>query len=309
MKSKIKDILVKIPYVRYLNEENTKLKSELKYSDAKMMFPPGHYYSPINSIQEIKKEDLRIWKQDLPDSIPGIDLNANEQLELNRDLSEYYSEMPFKAEPQKAFRYYFENEYYSFTDGIILYSMLRHFKPKQIIEVGSGFSSALMIDTNEQFLDGAIQLEFIEPNPKRLYSLFNGSDKENIKVTEDLVQHVALSNFQKLQAGDMLFIDSSHVAKTGSDLNFILFEILPILNKGVIIHFHDIFFPFEYPKEWLYSGRNWNENYIIRAYLMDSKLYRIIHFSDFLHQKHPDSFKNMPLAYKNTGGCFWLEKM
>lgn len=297
-----------MPYIQFLHDENNKLKSQLKANKLSMMFPPGHYYSPINSVQEIKKQEHKIWKLELPDSIPGIDLNTNYQRQLIQDLSEYYSEMPFMAQPQKGLRYYFENDYYSYSDSIALYSMLRLFKPKRLIEVGSGFSSAVMMDTNEHFFGGAVQLEFIEPNPKRLYSLFNESDKENIKVTEDLVQNIPISNFQKLEGGDMLFIDSSHVTKTGSDLNYILFEILPSLNIGAIIHFHDIFFPFEYPKEWVYSGRNWNENYILRAYLMNSDAFKIIHFSDYLHQKHPDSFKSMPLSYKNTGGSLWLMK-
>ncbi len=298
-----------MPYIKFLQDENNKLKAQLKAENDVMMFPPGHYYSPIFSIHEIKKHEQRIWKEKLPDVIPGIYLNTNYQLQLIRDLSEYFSEMPFMAQPQNELRFYFENDYYSYTDGIILYSMIRYFKPKRLIEVGSGFSSALMMDTNEQFFDGAIHLEFIEPNPKRLYSLFKESDKATIKVTEDLVQHIPVSKFQELENGDILFIDSSHVAKTGSDLNYILFEILPSLNKGVLIHFHDIFYPFEYPKEWVYGGRNWNENYILRAYLMNSDSYKIIYFSDFMHKKHPDSFTNMPLCYKNTGGALWLEKI
>jgi len=308
MKSKIKDLLAKMPYIRFLHDEINRLKSQLKTYKKDMMFPPGHYYSPIISVNKIKNDEERIWKQDLPDTIPGIDLNTDYQLQLISELSNYYSELPFKAQPQEGLRYYFENDYYSYTDAIILYAMLRHFKPKRVIEVGSGFSSALMIDTNELFFNGAIQLEFIEPNPKRLYSLFSKSDKENIKVTEDLVQNIPLSTFRKLQAGDILFIDSSHVAKTGSDLNYILFDILPNLNTGVIIHFHDIFFPFEYPKEWVYAGRNWNENYILRAFLMHNTEYKIIHFSDYLHQNYPEVFKKMPLAYKNTGGALWMEK-
>jgi len=308
MKSNIKNLLAQMPYIRLLYDEINKLKSQLKTYQKNMMFPPGHYYSPVISFSDIKKAEKRIWKQDVPDTIPGIDLNIDYQLQLMMKLQDYYSEIPFKAQPQKGIRYYFENDYYSYTDGIILYAMMRHFKPKRIIEIGSGFSSALMIDTNELFFKGSIQLEFIEPNPKRLYSLFSKRDKENIKVTEDFVQNIDISRFQELQAGDVLFIDSSHVAKAGSDLNYILFDILPNLNPGVLIHFHDIFFPFEYPKEWVYAGRNWNENYMLRAYLMNSRAYKILHFADYLHQKSPETFKKMPLAYKNTGGCLWLEK-
>ncbi len=297
-----------MPYIRYLHDEINRLKSQLIAYRKNMMFPPGHYYSPIVSVPEIKKDEHRIWKEDIPDILPGIDLNVDHQIQLMDKLKDYYSEIPFQAEPKESFRYYYKNDYYSYTDAIVLYTMLQHFKPERIIEVGSGFSSAVMLDTNEHFLKEKIHLEFIEPNPKRLYSIFNDEDRENIKVNEKLVQHIPISKFKDLQAGDILFIDSSHVAKTDSDLNFILFEILPNLNKGVLIHFHDIFYPFEYPKEWVFSGRNWNENYILRAYLMHANAYKIILFADYLHTKHPETFSKMPLAYQNTGGCLWLEK-
>lgn len=308
MRSKIKHILVKMPFIKILYDDINRLKSQLHTYQSNMMFPPGHYYSPINDKQYIKKIELKIWKETFTDTIPGVDMNIEFQIQLMKDLSRYYKEIPFKSKNIEQLRYYFENEYYSYTDGIILYSMMRYFKPKNILEIGSGFSSALMMDTNDLCFDGSIQLEFIEPYPKRLYSLFKPKDREKTIVTKDLVQNVAVLEFKKLQAGDILFIDSSHVSKTGSDLNYILFEILPNLNQGVLIHFHDIFFPFEYPKKWVYQGRNWNENYILRAYLMDSDKYKIIHFSDFLHQKHPNAFKEMPLGYKNTGGSLWLEK-
>lgn len=298
-----------MPYIRYLHDEINKLKSQLNAYRKNMMFPPGHYYSPIVSVPEIKKNEHRIWKQDIPNNIPGIDLNVDSQIQLMDKLCDYYSEIPFKAEPKESLRYYYKNDYYSYTDAILLYTILRHFKPKRIIEVGSGFSSAVMLDTNEHFLEENIHLEFIEPNPKRLYSIFNEKDKENIKVYENLVQFMPISKFKELQAGDLLFIDSSHVAKTGSDLNYILFDILPNLNPGVLIHFHDIFYPFEYPRAWVFSGRNWNENYILRAFLMNTSAYKIMLFADYLHTKHTDIFSKMPLAYRNTGGCLWLEKI
>ncbi len=99
------------------------------------------------------------------------------------------------------------------------------------------------------------------------------------------------------------------MSKTGSDVNYILFDILPILNKGVFIHFHDIFYPFEYPKKWVYEGRNWNEDYILKAFLMYNSEFKIRLFSHYLHELHKDTFKDMPLCYKNTGGNIWLEKI
>ena len=122
------------------------------------------------------------------------------------------------------------------------------------------------------------------------------------------MQSVALENFKKLKANDILFIDSSHVSKTGSDVNYELFEILPNLASGVLIHIHDMFFPFEYPKEWVYEGRNWNELYMLRAFLNYNQDFDILLFSHYMHEKHEKAFENMPLTYENTGWNLWLQK-
>jgi len=114
-----------------------------------------------------------------------------------------------------------------------------------------------------------------------------------------------------LKEDDILFIDSSHVSKIGSDLNYIFFEILPHLNSGVLIHFHDIFYPFEYPKKWILE-RNmvFNENYILRAFLEYNSAFNILIFNDFLQYYYKDWFsENMPLCLKNQGQSIWLRKL
>jgi hypothetical protein len=186
--------------------------------------------------------------------------------------------------------------------------MINYFKPTRIIEIGSGFSSAVMLDTNQLFFNNQIDLTFIDPYPERLYSLMIEYDKKQTTVIETDVQLIPVDVFRKLKAGDILFVDSTHVTKTGSDVNYILFEILPILESGVLIHFHDVFYPFEYPKEWVYKGFNWNEDYILKAFLMYNDKFEIILFSEYLHKHHKDSFKDLPLSYKNTGGNLWIQK-
>jgi len=99
------------------------------------------------------------------------------------------------------------------------------------------------------------------------------------------------------------------VVKTGSDVNYILFEILPLLRSGVLIHFHDISYPFEYPKEWVYMGRNWNENYFLRAFLMYNCNFKILLFSDYIHKHHKEAFSYMPMSDLDPGMNIWLEKI
>ena len=147
----------------------------------------------------------------------------------------------------------------SSKQAIILYALLRRLRPKRIIEVGSGFSSALMLDSNDRFLDGSICSTFIEPYPERLRSLLTEHDKGRIELLQTAVQSVPRDVFAPPVTNDILFIDSSHVTKIGSDVNYLLFEILPRLKPGVVVHVHDVMWPFEYPKEWLMEGRAWNE--------------------------------------------------
>jgi len=197
------------------------------------------------------------------------------------------------------YRYHFDNAYFSYGDGVLLYSFLRHFRPKQVTEVGSGFSSALMLDVNERYLDGKTQFTFVEPYPDRLFSLLSDRDRQSNLVETKVVQHVDSSVFTRLKEGDILFIDSSHVAKTHSDVLHILFNVLPSLNRGVIVHFHDILWPFEYPVSWLTDGRAWNEAYFLRAFLQYNPSFEILFFNSYmaLHQREILA-KDMPLALK-----------
>ncbi|UJH92529.1 class I SAM-dependent methyltransferase [Antarcticibacterium sp. 1MA-6-2] len=297
IKKAFKDYLNKLPYVRTLYKLSIQSK-----------FPAGHFYSPIVDWNEVK-ENENLWTNKDPTELKGIDFNNQEQIELVREFQKCYFDIPWSDEASEGLSYYFKNIYYSYTDGIFLYSMIRHFKPKRIIEIGSGFSSALMADTNKLFFDSSINLTFIEPFPTRLKSLLKKKDLNNILILEQKVQNVPHEIFEDLQAGDFLFIDSSHVSKTGSDVNHILFNILPRIRKGVFIHFHDIFYPFEYPRPWVNEGRNWNEIYLLRAFLMNNSDFKIKLFSSYLHALHKTTFKNLPLCYQNTGGNLWLEKL
>lgn len=267
--------------------------------------PPGHYYSPDVNIAEVKQKESTIWNNNK--NVNDVDLNDNGQIALLNEFSKYYHELPFDDVQKEGFRYYYKNSYYSYTDAITLYFFLRHYNPKNIIEIGSGFSSALMLDTKDKF-KLSCNITFIEPFPVRLRSLLTNEDKNNYKIIESGVQEVSVEEFKKLGKGDILFIDSTHISKTGSDVNYILFEVFPVLQPGVLIHIHDVFSSFEYPKSWVYQGMSLNEDYILRAFLMNNNSYQIKMFPHYLHTHHNHVFNEMPLFYKNTGGNIWLEK-
>jgi hypothetical protein len=269
--------------------------------------PPGHYYSPIPAEQDIEEFARRRPRLE---PLPGVELHETEQMALLEQLSAFYQTMPFTDTGSPGFRYRFQNPSYAYTDGILLYSMLRHLRPKRLIEVGSGFTSALTLDTNEHFLDGRIECTFIEPYPDLLLSLMTDTDKRRTRIIPARLQDVDVAVFETLQAGDILFIDSTHVSRVGSDVNHLFFEVIPRLAPGTIVHIHDVFAAFEYPLEWLREGRVWSEQYVLRAFLQFNSSFRVRLFGNHMVQRHREWFQtHMPLCLRNPGGAFWMERV
>jgi len=194
---------------------------------------------------------------------------------------------------------------FGYSDAIFLYSFLRKHKPKRIIEVGSGFSSAVMLDTIDSCFSEKPEMTFIEPYPERLISLFREKDKEQVRLIDRKVQDVSPDLFLALKSGDLLFIDSSHVMKCGSDLQFLMFEILPRLQSGVFVHFHDVFYPFDYLSEFLMDRIYWNEAYFLRAFLFYNSEWSIRFFNSYVNFMLGELIKEkMPLCAKDHGGSY-----
>ena len=286
--------------IQFLLSEEFKTKTKNKE-----YFPAGHYYSAIPSLED---REAFLAQPPSKQEFLGINLNAEKQFELLRQFKDYYEEYPFQDTKSGNLRYYYINPSYSYTDALTLYSMLRKFKPRRIIEIGSGYSSCAMLDTAELFLEDKIDFTFIEPYPDLLHSLIKERDKKHTILPVRL-QDVDKDIFKSLEVNDILFIDSTHVSKLGSDVNRIIFEILPTLQPGVLIHFHDIFWPFEYPSDWVKKGFAWNEAYILRAFLEFNDTFEILFFASFLHTHHHAWFQeNMPLWLKNSGGNIWMRR-
>jgi hypothetical protein len=238
------------------------------------VMPPGHYHSPIPAIDEVPDSVFAHR-----DELPGIDFRVDEQLALAKELAAYLPDMPFQDHDVDGLRYRLSNPFFDRRDGLVYHCLLRHWRPSRIIEVGSGYSTALALDTAEHFPAVSPMITAIDPNPERLKSLVRPADR--LEIIEAQVQDVDVALFDTLGPGDILFIDSSHVTKVGSDVNRLFLEVLPRLTKGVRVHVHDMFYP-DYPRAFVRGGMHWNEAYLVRALLIGNSHLRVVWWNAYL---------------------------
>lgn len=270
--------------------------------------PPGHYYSPIPDVAQVLARGDELFFRGHR-TLPGIDLNFARQEELLRIFLPFYPEQPFDEQPSTRCRYGFANDQFGHADALFLYFVLRHARPRRVIEVGTGWSTCVMLDVDDLFLGGALEITSIDPDPSRLRARMRAGDERRVRIVEQPVQAVPLETYDALQAHDVLFIDSTHVLKTGSDVNHLMFSVLPRLASGVWVHVHDVAYPFEYPREWVAEGRAWNEAYAWRAFLQYNAAFDVQVMNTCLEFLEPDWFRdNMPLCLQNVGGSLWLRR-
>jgi hypothetical protein len=289
-------VLDKMPYIRGIKRD---LVNYEKWGI------PGHFYNPIPNIDEVIQFEYEVERKD---EYAGINLCDEEQWKFIDACKKLYSEIPFPHNKTDLYLYHFQNPNYSYADGIFYYFILRNFSPKKIIEIGSGYSTCLAIDVNKIYFQNNIEIYAVEPYPDLVIQL-TGSDAPTL--INKKIQEVDLLTFDQLDENDILFIDSSHVLKAGSDLNYIFFKIIPRLKKGVLIHFHDIFDKFKYPLNWITEYyRGWNEVYALKLFLMYNEHFKVIAFNNYLIKNNEKWFKeHMPLCLENPGGSIWLRKI
>ena len=269
-------------------------------------WPAGHFYSPIPALDEIRAREAEIFA--VPRELPGIDLNEAGQLALLSALAPHYAASPY-AGGTGAPRYTAENPNFAPGEAAALFAMIRHLGPRRIVEVGSGYSSAVILDALDT-VPGPAECTMIEPYPDLLRSVMRPGDERRVTIHAKRLQDADAGIFTPLAAGDILFIDSTHVSKTDSDVTHLLSRILPSLASGVVVHFHDIFHPFEYPREWVYQGRAWNEAYALRAFLQYNSAFRIELFTSWLWHFHREALaRALPPAAELHASSLWIRRL
>ena len=290
-----------------ISQERDALKRIL--ADVGPFAPPGHFYSPIPSQREVEEYLSRIQRKSLLTELPAIRMDDQTQLDFLQRLKPFYSQLPFQSGPVDGLLYQFDNPHFSYTDASALFCVMNYFRPQTVIEIGSGFSTCVILDTNRVCLGSKTNIISIEPHAKLLRSLIDKSH-DPLTIIESKLQDTELEVFDQLTAGDILFIDSTHICKAGSDVNYIFFEVLPRIKSGVVVQIHDIHPAFEYPDVWLREGRAWNEAYLLRAFLEYNDRFRVLLFLSYMQNAHEDWFReHMPQTLLKKGGSFWMEKL
>ena len=267
--------------------------------------PPGHFYSPVPDLADVERDAERIFAE--VTHLPGVELREGAQLATFAALAALAREAPLPARVGDGHRYATDNLYYGPGDAMMLQAMLRSLRPSRYLEVGSGWTTALALDTSERFLGGAMAVTAIEPYPELLEGVLRPGDP--VEILARPVQDVPLDTFAALRAGDVLFVDSSHVVKTGSDVHHLFTKVLPVLCAGVVVHVHDVFWPFEYLRHWISEGRAWNEAYLLHAFLMYNDTFEIVLWNHWLATAHPEIVASeLPAMLENPGGALWMRR-
>ena len=264
---------------------------------------PAHFYQPIPDTRSLPET---LWTQ--PSELVGIDMNEAMQLDLLRrhfpKFRDEYGQFPVEPSGEET-RFHLGNQLFDDVDALVAYCMVRHFQPRLIIEVGSGFSSLLLGDAVAK--NTGSSLICIEPFPREfLRKGFPGLQS----LMEQKVQDIELDFFSQLDSGDILFIDSSHTVKIGGDVNYLFLEVLPRLKPGVIVHVHDIFLPFEYRRDWVLDEfRFWTEQYLLQGFLTFNSEFEVLMANNYLNQYHEEELKvAFPDLSSWGGGSFWMRR-
>jgi predicted O-methyltransferase YrrM len=265
-----------------------------------------HYYEPMINPRKYLTKSLRDDR-----ILRGIDFNAEEQLNILAKFNYNEELLSFPFCKNKDNEYYYDNTYYCSGDAEYLYNMVRHYKPNRIIEIGSGYSTLMVRNaiSNNKLDNSNYVCQHICIEPYEMPVL----EKIEVELIRENVENIEKPFFQKLEANDILFIDSSHIIRPQGDVLFEYLELLPTLKSGVIIHVHDIFTPKDYLNEWVFNNHHlWNEQYLLEAFLTFNSEFKIIGALNYLtHNYRKELAEKCPIFAKQKSrepGAFWMIK-
>jgi len=253
---------------------------------------PNHFYSPVPDTRELDRRP-GFWDEEC--DMPGVDLREAAQLDwLRQVVAPLRHECRFPLDPTGVpHEYFVRNGAFGLISAAVLHCMIRHVSPRTVVEVGSGNSTcvAARAALMNQAEGKPARLIAVEPYPGEV--LRRGVPGLTRLIAEK-AQDVPRDLFTGLQAGDILFIDSSHVVRMGNDVLFLYLDVLPRLAKGVVVHIHDIFLPRHYPRRWVVDGRRfWAEQYLLQAFLALNPSFEVLWCGSLMQHKHPGALREV----------------
>jgi hypothetical protein len=261
------------------------------------------FYSPLPDVEHLP---AYLWPGPRP--LHGVDLRVPEASKLlDEILRPYVAEFAPQRSRNPGGGFYLDNGTYESVDAETLYAIIRHFKPSRLIELGSGASSHVIADARKaNDRDGrAFAHTIFDPYPFQASPLGPVDAEVHRERTEDL----PLATFERLAADDVLFVDTTHTVKTGGDVSHIVLNILPSLRPGVIVHLHDIFLPYEYPREWVVERRGaYAEQYLLQAFLAFNPAYEVLFPAQAVARQAEELTRSVVQSFRpgTCPGAFWL---
>lgn len=274
---------------------------------------PVHYYSPIPDIEDLKKR--KIWAKE--STLAGIDFNIKNQLLLLDEIGKNFgAECDWPVEKNKEYDFFTDNGSFGYGCAVSAHGLIRKYKPKKVIEIGSGFSSIIITDAlkiNKKQTNKKYDYTIIDPFPSA--GVLNKRVKYN-RLIKKGVELTDLEIFTKLGKNDILFIDSSHVSKIGNDVNFLFLDVLPHLKPGVIVHVHDIALPKDYSQSYFTKEtfrQFWTEQYLLQSFLIYNSQFEVLLAMDYIMSQKAARFKKAFKTFdedvhKDISGSFWMRR-
>jgi hypothetical protein len=266
------------------------------------------YYSPIPDLSTLPET---VWSR--RGEMPGIDMDVGAAMDLlESSLTPYIAELDVPSDdPKRPGTFFLNNTGFESVDAELLYGMIRFLKPAQIIELGSGYTTLLIGMAARRNCDEASPARHVAYDPYPRKHVLGPELPPPTRLEPMSATDVPMSAFTALEDGDVLFVDTTHTVKLGSDVNFIVLDVLPRLHPGVVVHFHDIFLPWEYPRRWHEALRYfWSEQYLLQAFLTLNSGFEILLPAQAMTREYPERLRAAIGSYAPgvSPGSMWLRR-
>lgn len=273
---------------------------------------PVHFYSPIPDIRELDQRP-QLWQ--IPSAMPSVEMQQKAHLEfMTAVIGRYIHECSFSIQATKVpYEYFIRNGYFGYVSAAAMHTIVRHYRPRRIVDVGAGFTTRVLAQAARMNAEDGFPPELIAIDPFPSSILRNGFPGLT-HFLEKAIQDVDISIFTSLEADDILSIDTTHAVRTGGDVPYLYLELLPRLKPGVVVHIHDIFLPFEYPREWIARRLFWNEQYLLHAFLIYNTTFKPLwgqKYAEMVCQEEYARLFERGLSFEDNFNSysFWLKRV